>query len=141
VSCDAIQERLDERALARTLDDGSPEAVELGAHALRCAACGAHRRFLVALEAALDVPEPEPVAAAVVAAALGVAVLALPLVVAHAYLVIEGGAWLLAAWLPAPVLTWLGAVYLLSLALGVGALYGLIPLAVAFRRRASWESG
>jgi hypothetical protein len=165
VSCDAIQERLDERALARTLDDGSPEAAELCAHARSCAACGAHRRFLVALEAALDVPEPEPVAAAVVAAArtravrvlrsretppavgrelvaaLGVALLALPLVVAHAYLVIEGGAWLLAAWLPAPVLTWLGAVYLLSLALGVGALYGLIPLAVAFRRRASWESG
>jgi hypothetical protein len=165
VSCESIQERLDLRALARTLDDGSPEAVELATHARGCDACGAHRRFLVALGAELALPEPEPVAPAVVeaaqrravrvlrareapepigreiVAALAVALLALPLVVAHAYLVIEGGAWLLAAWLPEPLLTWLGAIYLLSLALGVGALYGLIPLAVAFRRRATAESG
>jgi hypothetical protein len=73
-------------------------------------------------------------------AALAVAVLALPLVVGQAYLVIEGGAWLLARWVPAPVLTWLGGVYLISLALAVGALYGLIPLAIAFRRRALGES-
>jgi hypothetical protein len=72
-------------------------------------------------------------------AALAAAVLALPLVVAHAYLVLEGGAWLLASWLPAPVLAWLGLVYLGSLALGVGALYGLIPLAIAWRRREAAE--
>ena len=66
--------------------------------------------------------------------------LALPLVVAHAVLVVEGAAWLLAAWVPEPVLAWLGAVYLASLALGVGALYGIIPLAVAWRRRSTVES-
>lgn len=165
MSCDDVQERLDLRALAHALDDGSPEALELATHARDCDACGAHRRFLVALGAELALPDPEPVAPSVVelaqrravrvlrsrerpepigrelVAALAVALLALPLVVAHAYLVIEGGAWLLSAWLPAPLLTWLGAIYLLSLALGVGALYGLIPLAVALRRRATAESG
>lgn len=162
MNCDAIQERLDDLALAHALT--SPEAAELAVHARECAACGAHRRFLVALDASLAANDPAPVSESVVAsararaarvlrsretprgvgrelvAALAVALLALPLVVAHAYLVIEGGAWLLAAWLPAPILTWLGGVYLISLALGVGALYGLIPLAVAFRQRALGES-
>jgi len=159
VTCDAIQERLDELAFARALDAATPEARALAAHAADCPACGAHRRFLVALADALAVPVPAAAEAAVAAAraraarvlraratpprvgrdvavALAVAVLALPLVVGHAYVVIEGGAWLLARWLPAPVLDWLGAAYLVSLALGVGALYGLIPLAVAFRQRA-----
>jgi hypothetical protein len=163
VTCEAIQERLDELALGRALDAATPEARELAAHARDCAACGAHRGFLVALADALADPVPAVSEAAVaasrrraarvlraratpprvgreIAAAVAVAVLALPLVVGHAYLVIEGGAWLLAQWLPAPVLTWLGAVYVVSLALGVGALYGLIPLAVAFRQRALGES-
>jgi hypothetical protein len=161
VSCEAFQERLDAGALARAaaLD------ADLATHLRDCAACAAHQRFLHALVGALDAaPPPAPADAAVVAlarrrsarvlraqetpagvgrelvAALAVALLALPLVVAHAYLVLEGAAWLLAAWLPAPVLTWLGGVYLGSLALGVGALYGLIPLAVAWRRRGGAET-
>jgi hypothetical protein len=160
VSCDAFQERLDASALARTALDA-----DLAAHVRDCTACGAHERFLFALVVALDATAPpQAVDAAVVAlaqrrsarvlraqstpvgvgrelvAALAIALLALPLVVAHAYLVLEGAAWLLASWVPAPVLTWLGGVYLGSLALGVGALYGLIPLAVAWRRRGVAEA-
>ena len=157
MSCEAIEQRLDELAFAHALDGPEPE---VAAHLRDCAACRAHRGFLVALTTSLANATPAPVAAPVVAvateralrvlrarptqdrvgreivAAIAVALLALPLVVAHAYLVVEAGAWLLARWVPAPLLVWLGGVYLLSLALGVGALYGLIPLAVAWRRRA-----
>jgi hypothetical protein len=163
VTCEGIQERLDELALAQALDDATPAARELAAHARDCEACGAHRRFLVALDAVLAEPVPAASEAVVatararaarvlraretpprvgreLAAALGAALLALPLVVGHAWLVLSGGAWLLSGWLPAPVLAWLGGVYVVSLALGVGALYGLIPLAVAFRQRALGES-
>jgi hypothetical protein len=38
-----------------------------------------------------------------------------------------------------PILVWLGFGYLASFALGVGALYGSIPLVVAWRRRALSE--
>ena len=64
---------------------------------------------------------------------------ALPLVVAQAYVVVESGAWLLASWVPEPILFGLGFGYLASFALGVGALYGSIPLVVAWRRRALLE--
>ncbi|RIK99943.1 MAG: hypothetical protein DCC71_19700 [Proteobacteria bacterium] len=163
MSCEEIQEALDDRALARERGD-LPHA--LGDHVRGCAACAAHLRFLHALADTLAEPAPAPVHPTVLAmararaaralrareapaaaagmgwelvAALSAAVLALPLVVGHAYLVLEGGAWLLASWLPAPLLTWLGLVYLGSLALGVGALYGLIPLAIAWRRREAAE--
>lgn len=163
MSCDAVQERLDELALARVLD-GSPEHADLVAHARGCADCDAHLRFLHGLAAAFAAPALEPVSESVVAsareravrvlraretpsgvgrelvAAMAAALLALPLVVGHAYLMLEGGAWLLASWLPAPLLTWLGFAYLASLAIGVGALYGMIPVAVALRRRAVQES-
>ena len=66
MSCDAIQERLDLRALAHALDDGSDEALELAAHARSCEACDAHRRFLIALAGELTLPDPEPVSPAVV---------------------------------------------------------------------------
>jgi hypothetical protein len=162
MSCEGVQERLDDLALARALDGG--DAAELRDHAAQCTACGAHLRFLHELGAALEEPAVLPVSAGVLAAAqrraarvlrareaprglgrelaaaLAVALLALPLVVAHAVLVVEGASWLLSAWVPEPVLAWLGAVYLASLALGVGALYGIIPLAVAWRRRSRVES-
>jgi hypothetical protein len=155
-----------EFALARALDGDAEEAVSAREHAKVCEACGAELRFLRALGVALE--RERSVAPAVpaellqrtraravralraqetprgvgreLAAALALALLALPLVVGHAYLVIEGGAWLLAQWVPAPVLTWLAGVYVASLALGVGALYGLIPLAVAWRRRSTTEA-
>jgi len=166
VSCDAVQRQLEEFALARTLDGAAVDALAARAHAQGCEACGAQLRFLRALEASLEqergaVPSV-PVALLArtrtravralraqetprgvgreMAAALALALLALPLVVGHAYLVIEGAAWLLAQWVPAPVLTWLAGVYMASLALGVGALYGLIPLAVARRRRSTTEA-
>ena len=53
--------------------------------------------------------------------------------------VVESGAWLLASWVPHPILLGLGFAYLGSFALGVGALYGSIPLVVAWRRRALRE--
>lgn len=161
--CDTVQERLDELALARTLEAGVASE-GLHAHVGQCGACGSHLHFLQQLGDALADGAVEPVAPAVVSAAqrraarvlraraeprglgrelgaaLAVALLALPLVVVHAYLVVEGAAWLLATWVPEPVLAWLGVVYLASLALGVGALYGIIPLAVASRRRSPMET-
>ena len=160
MSCDTVQERLDERALARALDPGDAAAAEDLAHAQDCDACGAHLAFLRAFEAELGHAPLAPVRASVVAAtrqratralrareaptgfgreliaALGVAMLALPLVVAQAFFVVESGAWLLASWVPEPILIALGVSYLGSFALGVGALYGSIPLVVAWRRRA-----
>ena len=163
MNCDAVQERLDERALARALAPGDAAAAELIAHADSCEACGAHLAFLRALDAEFAALPLAPVRASVVAtaqrraaralrarepahgfgrelvAALAVAVLALPFVVAQAFVVVESGAWLLASWVPHPILLGLGATYLGSFALGVGALYGSIPLVVAWRRRALAE--
>jgi anti-sigma factor RsiW len=163
VNCDAAQERLDERALTRSLAVRDGTAAEFFAHVDGCEACGAHLAFLRALDAELAALPTAPVRASVVAtaqqraaralrareqahgfgrelaAALAVAVLALPFVVAQAFVVVESGAWLLASWLPHPILLGLGAAYLGSFALGVGALYGSIPLVVAWRRRALME--
>ena len=163
MSCDAFQQRLDACALARSLapDDGA--AGEPFAHAASCEACGAHLAFLRALDAELAALPLAAVGASIVATAqqratralrareqphgfarelavaLAGAMLALPLVVAQAFVVVESGAWLLAAWVPEPILVWLGFGYLASFALGVGALYGSIPLVVAWRRRALLE--
>jgi hypothetical protein len=153
-------------ALAHALDGEAAESLAARSHASDCESCGAQLRFLRALGASLEheraeVPSlpsdllartrsravralraqetPRGVGRELVAA-LALAMLALPLVVGHAYLVIEGAAWLLSQWVPAPVLTWLAGVYVASLALGVGALYGLIPLAVAWRRRSTTEA-
>lgn len=166
MSCEVVQERMEELALARTLDGEAADAAAAREHARDCEACGAQLRFLRALGASLErergaaLPVPDELLARTRAravralraretprgvgrelvAALALAVLALPLVVGHAYLVIEGAAWLFAQWVPAPLLTWLAGVYVASLALGVGALYGLIPLAVAWRRRSTTEA-
>ena len=163
MNCDAVQERLDERALAHALDAGDGAAAELFAHTVDCQACSAHLAFLRALDAEFAALPLAPVRNAVVAsaqqraaralrareqahgfgrelvAALAVAVLALPFVVAQAFLVVESGSWLLASWVPHAILIWLGIAYLGSFALGVGALYGSIPLVVAWRRRALAE--
>jgi hypothetical protein len=75
-----------------------------------------------------------------VAAAIAVLTLALPLVLAHAWLVAEGAAALLGGWLPPVVLEGLGVFYFGSLALAVGTLYALLPLWVATLRRARLEA-
>jgi hypothetical protein len=158
VNCDAVQQQLDELALAH-----DAASAELLAHADACEACGAHRTFLRTLDAELAALPLAPVRASVVAsareraaralrarehahgfgrelvAALAIAVLALPLVVAQAFVVVESAIWLLASWVPQPILLGLGVAYLGSFALGVGALYGSIPLVVAWRRRALAE--
>lgn len=158
MNCDAVQQQLDEIALAHDAANA-----ELIAHADACEACGAHRAFLRALDAEFAALPLAPVRASVVAsaqdraaralrarehahgfgrelvAALAIAVLALPLVVAQAFVVVESAVWLLASWVPQPILLGLGIAYLGSFALGVGALYGSIPLVVAWRRRALAE--
>ena len=163
MNCDEFQQQLDERALARALAAGTGAAPEPLEHAASCERCGAHLAFLRALDAEFSALPLAPVRASIVAGAqqraaralrarerphgfgrelvavLAVAMLALPLVVAQAYVVVESFAWLLASWVPEPILMGLGLGYLASFALGVGALYGSIPLVVAWRRRARLE--
>lgn len=166
MNCELVAQQLEELALDRALDGDAAEAIAAREHARNCEACGSQLRFLRSMSASLERERKAPPRISTellartrvralralraqetprgvggeLAAALALAVLALPLVVGHAYLVMEGAAWLLAQWVPAPLLTWLEGIYLASLALGVGALYGLIPLAVAWRRRSTTET-
>ncbi len=163
MNCDAFQQELDERALAHALAVSDGATLEAFAHAESCESCGTHLAFLRVLDAEFAALPLAPVRASIVVfaqqratralrarerpqgfgrevvAALAVAILALPLVVAQAFVVVESGAWLLASWVPEPILLGLGFGYLASFALGVGALYGSIPLVVAWRRRALLE--
>jgi len=157
MSCEAIQDAWTELALARDLE--RPDA-GLREHAATCAGCSAHVGFLRALVSALEaldaVPAvrpsalasaqkralralraqaPPPHLARQLAGALGLALLALPVVLGHAWLVARGAEAVLAPWLPSALLTWLGFVYFGSLALAVGTLYAAIPLALAATHR------
>lgn len=155
MSCESVQE-----ALAGAAGDPAVRA-----HLAGCAACAAHERFLRALAAAFDAeaapalaPEllartqtraaralrahaPAPARSLLreVVAALAVMALALPLVLAHAWLVAEGALALLGGILPPLLLEGLGVVYFGSLALAVGTLYALLPIWVATVRRARTE--
>lgn len=71
------------------------------------------------------------------AAALGL--LALPVAVGHGLLVAWAGASVLGPFVPQPVLTWIGVFYFAPVVLGLGVLYGAIPLAVAIGRRRALE--
>jgi len=132
------------------------------AHVAGCPECTAHERFLRALGAAFDAEAPSALAPELLArtharaaralrahapaptwgllrevsAALAVLALALPLVLAHAWLVAEGALALLGGILPPLLLEGLGIVYFGSLALAVGTLYALLPIWVATVRRA-----
>jgi hypothetical protein len=158
VSCAEVQSRLAEAVLSRA-SVGSADR----RHAERCAECGAELGFLKALGAALDaVPEPslsEPALAnckfqalralrarrvpagfgRALARALAPALLALPLIVGHAWLVARGASALLGSWLPEAALLWLAGVYFGSLALGLGTLYGSIPVLVALAQQRRLE--
>jgi hypothetical protein len=164
VSCEQIQERLTESFLARVA-----QAPEDAAHAAGCAACGAHARALHAVTAhlsALKVPDLRPAALRACearalqvlraqraarapeplrglgrdllrAAALGL--LALPVALGHAWFMAWAGQAFLGPWIPTPVLGWLGVFYFAPVALGLGVLYGAIPLAVVVGRRRAME--
>ena len=164
MSCDAVQERLALALLGRTTA-GEDDA----AHAARCAECGRAARELRAARAHLDsvqVPALRPAARAGcetralrtlraqraartpaplrglgpdLARALVAGLLALPVAAGHAWLVAWAGRTLLAPWLPASVLGWLGIVYFAPVALALAVLYGAIPLAVVAGRRAPLE--
>jgi hypothetical protein len=165
VSCDPIQERLDELLLARTATRPDGWDPGLADHVAGCAGCAEHVRFLGALRDSLAAqvppgPSPDVLAGAQararralrarsaprrglareLAAALAVSLLALPVMVGQAWLVAEGAGWLLQLFLPATVVTWLGVVYFGSVALAVGTLYALIPLGVALARQARAEA-
>lgn len=164
MSCEEVQARLEEAFLSR-----APAAPADADHARDCAACGSEARELRVLAVHLDsvqVPAVRPAAHAAFeerairalraqraarspvplrglgadfakAALLGL--LALPVAVGHAWVVAWAGRTLLAPWLPSAVLGWLGVLYFAPVALAVGALYGVIPLAVVAGRRASLE--
>lgn len=164
MSCEATRERLVEAFLA-----GAPPAAADAAHAAGCAACAEEARALQGLAghlADLSVPPPRPAALAACearalqvlrarrrahapeplrgmgrdllrAAALGL--LALPVAVGHALLVGWAGSAMLGPLVPAPVLAWLGVFYFVPVMLGLGVLYGAIPLAVAVGRRRTLE--
>jgi len=156
VSCEAVQE-----ALA-----GSAVDPEVRAHVAECAECAAHERFLRALGAAFSADAAPPLAPELLArtharaaralrahapaptrgllrevvAALAVLALALPVVIAHAWLVAEGALALLGGVLPPLLLEGLGVFYFGTLALAVGTLYALLPIWVGMVRRARTEA-
>ncbi len=164
MSCEDVQQRLTDAFLAR-----ETPGVDDATHAAACKACGSHARELRAVAGTLDrieVPLLRPVALAscearalralraqraahapapfsglgrdlLRASALGL--LALPVAVGHALFVAWAGSSLLGPWLPGPVLTWLGVFYFAPVVLGLGVLYGAIPLAVAVGRRQPLE--
>jgi anti-sigma factor RsiW len=162
VNCDDARAMLD----ARGPGAAEPAPPALRAHLADCPACATHERFVHALAAALaaePVPAlppdlvartrlratralrahtraPGPGLIAEVVAVLAVLALALPLVLAHAWLVADVAVALLGGLLPPLVLEGLGAVYFASLALAVGTLYALLPIWVATARRVHKES-
>lgn len=165
MSCEAIQERLGELALAHALEARGGEASALCEHAAACAACGEHLRFLGALVRALDAaPVPAPAPGAIeaarlraaralrartqrapvwrpVARAAGLALLALPVVAAHAFVVAEGVGPLLGHVLPSGIVAWLGATYFGSIALALGGLAALLPVVAATPHETRTEAG
>jgi hypothetical protein len=165
VSCDGVQERLTELALAR--EAAPPERWEppVREHVAGCAACRDHLRFVRALSVSLASELPPPMAPAALAIAraraaralraqapprqgmvrelavtFAVSLLALPLALAHAWLVTEGVGALLRPLLPGALVTGLGVAYLGSVALAVGAFYAVAPLWIALVRHARAEA-
>lgn len=160
MSCEAIEAVLEQRPGAASEDPA------VRSHLERCAACADHARLVALLDGTLAAEAPAPASPEVVArcraraaralrahapppargllrelaAALAVMALALPLTIAHAWLVAEGAGALLGGILPRLVLEGLGVVYFGSLALAVGTLYALLPLWVATVRRARMEA-
>ena len=164
MSCEALRARLDEALLAHA----APSA-EDAAHAESCAACGEHAAALRAVAAHLDsvqTPALKPAArAACEAGALRVlraqraaraptpvralrrdflragamALLVLPIALGHAWLVARLGSAVLGPVLPSLLLDWLAVFYFVPIALALGVLYGVIPLAVVAGRRRPLE--
>lgn len=164
MSCEDVQERLTEAFLARMAP-----VPEDAAHAAGCAACGSLVRELRSVAehlAVVLVPDLRPAARAAcearalhalraqraahapaplrglgrdLARATLLGLLALPIAVGHAWLVAWVGSAVLSPWLPGPILGWLGILYFAPVVLGLGVLYGAIPLAVVAGRRQPLE--
>jgi hypothetical protein len=153
MSCEATQQRLEQLAdpsQLQTLGDDERR------HLASCDACAAHHALLLTLTAEsvqTEAPALPPQLLATVerravhalrvvhqrralrwdiAAPLAVALLALPIALGQGWLWLKGLAFLLDTWLPASVLTGLAVVHFTSVALALGALYGAIPLVIAY---------
>lgn len=164
MSCEAAQERLVDAWLA-----GEATPATDAEHASACEACGACVRELLAIAERLDSLRSPPLRAAALTRckeesrralralrvahepaplrgmgrdmlrAAAVALLALPVAAGHALLVGYAGSTLLGPLVPAPVLAWLGVFYFVPVVVGLGVLYGAIPIAVAVGRRRAEE--
>ena len=163
MSCETRQQRLEELVFEGDLER---LAVEEREHLAGCADCGAHHALLLALnteaERATAEPLPPQLLAAVerravrvlraaqpqphprldgnLVAPLAVALLALPIAVGQGWLWMHGLSFFLAEWIPASILTGIFVFYVVSVALPLGALYGSLPLAVAYANRTRMEA-
>jgi predicted anti-sigma-YlaC factor YlaD len=153
MSCQNLQQRLDQLAQQSQLQVLDPEARE---HLANCAQCAAHHALLLALTADEIRAEPPPLSpqllAAVekramgalratgrravmrwdIAAPLAVSLLALPIALGQGWLWLRGLGFLLESWLPEALVAGLAIAHIASVALTLGALYAALPLAIAF---------
>jgi anti-sigma factor RsiW len=153
MSCDATQQRLEQLADPSQLEALGDDERQ---HLASCDDCAAHHALLLELAAEsvpMAVPALPPQLLATVerravhalrvaqqrralrwdiAAPLAVALLALPIALGQGWLWLKGLAFVLGSWIPASVLTGLAVVHFISVALALGALYGAIPLVIAY---------
>jgi len=153
MSCKSTQQRLEQLA-----DQSQLQALgeDERRHLASCDECAAHHALLLTLATESVQTEPPPLSPRLlatverraihalratrqrralrwdIAAPLAVALLALPIALGQGWLWLKGLALLLEAWLPASILTGLAVVHFASVALTLGALYGAIPLAIAY---------
>jgi hypothetical protein len=161
MSCNATQQRLEQLADQSQLQALGDDERQ---HLASCDECAAHHALLLTLadeSAQTEAPPLSPQLLATVerraihalritqrrsalhwdiAAPLAVALLALPLALGQGWLWLKGLALLLGTWLPAPIVTGLAVVHFASVALALGALYGAIPLVIAYATHTRQEA-
>ncbi len=161
MSCETTQQRLEQLANQSQLQGlGEDER----RHLASCNECAAHHALLLTLAAESVQTEPPPLPPQLlatverrairalratrqrralrwdIAAPLAMALLALPIALGQEWLWLKGLALLLDSWLPASILTGLAVVHFASVALTLGALYGALPLAIAYASRTRLEA-
>jgi hypothetical protein len=161
MSCQTTQQRLEQLANHGQLRSIGEDQRQ---HLASCDECAAHHALLLTLTDEAGQTEPPPLPPQLlatleqrairalrathqrrlmrwdIAAPLAVALLALPITVGQGWLWFKGLALLLETWLPASILTGLAVVHFASVALTLGALYGALPLAIAYASRTRLEA-